>query len=130
VKANYKMAFAVLAGIVIGGAGTSGIYAQSAKTPPGFVVAEIEVMDPAAYKKYLEQIPATQVPFNNHYLVRGGRTKAIEGEPPKGRIIINAFPSYEQALAWEYSPAYEAIKPIRHGAAKSRVYIVEGIVPE
>jgi len=36
------------------------------------------------------------------------------------------FDSMEKAKAWYDSPAYREIRPIRHGAAKSRVFIVEG----
>jgi uncharacterized protein (DUF1330 family) len=36
----------------------------------------------------------------------------------------------EKAQAWEDSPAYEAIKPIRHSSAKSRVFIAEGVAPK
>jgi uncharacterized protein (DUF1330 family) len=36
-----------------------------------------------------------------------------------------AFDSMEQAQAWYDSPAYRAIRPIRHKSATSRVYIVE-----
>jgi uncharacterized protein (DUF1330 family) len=36
------------------------------------------------------------------------------------------FDSMEKAKAWYDSPAYQEIRPIRHRAAKSRVFIVEG----
>jgi uncharacterized protein (DUF1330 family) len=42
--------------------------------------------------------------------------------------VVIEFDNAEKAKAWEYSPAYEAIKPIRHSSAKTRVFIVEGVV--
>jgi len=125
-KSNYKLGVAVLAGISIGVAGAHAIHAQQVKTPPGYVIAEVDVTDPEAFKKYAEKVPATVAAADGHYLVRGGKIQAVEGEAPK-RIVVIAFESAEKAHAWEYSPAYEAIKPIRHSAAKSRIYIVEGI---
>jgi hypothetical protein len=51
--------------------------------------------------------------------------RVVEGEAPK-RIVMIAFDSMEQAQAWYDSPAYRAIRPIRHKSATPRVYIVEG----
>ena len=59
----------------------------------------------------------------------GGKTQALEGQPPKGIVVI-AFDRTENALAWYNSPAYEAIKPIRQGAAVSRMFIAEGLPPQ
>jgi uncharacterized protein (DUF1330 family) len=39
---------------------------------------------------------------------------------------VIAFDSVEQARAWYYSPAYQAIKPIRQSAVKGRMFLVEG----
>jgi uncharacterized protein (DUF1330 family) len=128
-KPNHKVAVAVFAGIAIGAAGAHAIHAQQVKTPAGYVIAEVDVTDPDAYKKYAEKVPATVAVFDGHYLVRGGKIQEVEGEVPK-RIVVIAFDSVEKARAWEYSSAYEAIKPIRHSSAKSRIFIVEGIAPQ
>jgi uncharacterized protein (DUF1330 family) len=128
-KSNLKLAVAVLAGVSIGVACAHAIHAQQVKTPSGYVIAEIDVTDPDAYKKYAEQVPATVVASDGHYLVRGGKIQPVEGAAPK-RVVVLAFESAEKARAWEYSPAYEAIKPIRHSSAKSRIFIVEGIAPQ
>jgi uncharacterized protein (DUF1330 family) len=128
-KSNGKLAVAVLAGVSIGVAGAHALRAQQVKTPAGYVIAEVDVTDPDAYKKYAEQVPATVAAFDGHYLARGGKIQPVEGEAPK-RVVVLAFESAEKARAWEYSPAYEAIKPIRHSSAKSRIFIVEGIAPQ
>jgi len=67
--------------------------------------------------------------FNHHYVVRGSKTQSLEGEPPKGVVVI-AFDSVEKAREWYDSPAYAAIRPIRQRAARSRIFIVEGLVPQ
>jgi len=128
-KSNHKLAIAVLAGFSIGVAGAHAIHAQQVKTPPGYVIAEVDVTDPDAFKKYAEKVPATVAAFDGHYLVRGGKVQAVEGEAPK-RITVIAFESAEKAHAWEYSPAYEAIKPMRQSSAKSHIFIVEGLAPQ
>jgi uncharacterized protein (DUF1330 family) len=128
-KMNHKLTLAVLAGVAIGVAGAAAIHAQQVKAAPAYVIAEVDVMDPTTFQQYAEKVPGTLAPFNGHYLVRGGKTHAIEGEAPK-RFVVIAFESMEKAQAWEDSPAYDAIKPIRHSSAKSRVFIAEGLAPQ
>jgi uncharacterized protein (DUF1330 family) len=124
-RTNYKPVLAVLLGIVIGVAGITSIHARQAKVLPGYVIAEVDVTDPATFQKYADKVPGTLAPFNGHYIIRGGKPEAVEAEAPK-RFVVIAFDSVEKARSWENSPAYEAIKPIRHSSAKSRVFIVEG----
>src|ERR1700730_11443397 len=121
-------ALAVLAGIWIGAVSVMAVHAQEAKMPPAYLIAETEVTDRAAFQKYAEKVPETLAPFrgSSHYVVRGGKTQALEGQPPKGIVVI-AFDSTEKALAWYNSPAYEAIKSIRHRASGGRLYLAEGL---
>jgi uncharacterized protein (DUF1330 family) len=123
-----KLVLAVLAGVIIGVAGMA-IHAQQTKTAPGYVVAEVDVHDAATFAKYGAKVPDTLKPYNGHYLVRGGRIEGVEGTAPKDRFVVIAFDSAEKARAWENSAEYEAIKPIRHSSATSRVFIVEGVMP-
>jgi uncharacterized protein (DUF1330 family) len=128
-KKNYQLILGVLVGIMTGVAGDMAIHAAQTKPLPGYVIAEVDVHDPAMFQQYGAKVPGTLAPFNGHYLVRGGKTMSIEGEPPPMRFVVIAFDSMEKAKAWEDSPAYEAIKPIRHNSAKSRVFIAEGVAP-
>jgi hypothetical protein len=59
-----QIAVAVLAGISTGVAGAKAIQAQPAKTPPGYLIAEVEVTDLTAIQKYGENVPETLAPFN------------------------------------------------------------------
>jgi uncharacterized protein (DUF1330 family) len=122
---NRKMLFGVLLGAVIGVAGATAIHARQMKMLPGYVVAEVDVTDPAGFKEYADKTPGTLAPFSGRYVIRGGKNLSVEGDAPK-RFVVIQFESFEKAKAWEDSPAYEAIKPIRHNSAKSRVFIIEG----
>jgi len=129
-KPNHKLVLGMLAGIALGVAGATAIRAQQPKVAPGYVIAEVEVNDTAAFAKYAAAVPGTLAPFNAKYLIRAGKIHAVEGDAPKQRFIVIAFDSVEKAQAWEDSPAYEAIKPIRHASAHSRVFIAEGVAPQ
>ena len=124
-KTKHTVTVAALAGIAIGVAGAKVIQAQQTQVPPGYVIAEVEVTDPTTMQKYGDKVAETMEPFHHHFVVRGGKTQVLEGEPPK-RIIVIAFDSMEKAREWYDSPAYSAIRPIRQSASKSRVFIVEG----
>lgn len=131
VNTKGNLASAVLAGISIGAVSVMAVHAQEAKTPPAYLIAETDVTDRAAFQKYAEKVPETLAPFRGsfHYVVRGGKTQALEGQPPKS-IVVLAFDSTEKALAWYNSPAYEAIKPLRQGASASRMFMAEGLPPQ
>ena len=130
-KTNHKLALAVLAGVSIGVAGVRVIHAYQVKTPPAYLIAEVDVTNPTAMQNYAEKVRQTLALFDGHYryLVRGGTTQPLEGEAPK-HIVVIAFDSAENARGWYDSPAYAAIKPIRQNAAKSRILIVEGITSQ
>ena len=128
-KTNHKLILALLVGALIGVAGARAIHARDVKVLPGYAVAEVDVTDPATFQKYAEKAPGTISASGGHYIIRGGKSLSIEGEPPK-RFVVIQFDSVEKAKAWEDSPAYEAIKPIRHSSAKSRVFIIEGAGPQ
>ena len=124
-KTNHKLLLAVLVGAVIGIAGATAIHARQMKMLPGYVVAEVDVTDPATFKQYADKAPGTITQYGGHYIIRGGKNTSLEGDAPK-RFVVIQFENVEKAKAWEDSPEYEAIKPIRHKSAKSRVFIIEG----
>jgi len=131
-KTNYKLPLAMLVGVTIGVAAATAIYARQVKPPlPAYLISEVDAMDLTGIQKYGEQVPATLAPFNGHYhfLVAGAKAQALDGEPPKGIVVI-AFDSAEKAREWYDSPAYQAIKPIRLSASKGRMFIVEGVAPQ
>jgi uncharacterized protein (DUF1330 family) len=129
-KTDYKLALAVLAGVSIGVAGARAIHAQQVKAPPAYVIAEVEVIDSTTLQKYAEKAPQIVASFNGHYVVRGGNVQALEGEPPKGFVVVIGFESAEKAREWYDSPTYSAIKPFRQSSTKSRIFIAEGVAPQ
>ena len=124
-KTNYKIVLGMLVGAAIGVVGATVIHARQMKTLPGYVVAEVEVSNPEMFKQYSDKVPGTVAQYGGRYVIRGGKNMSIEGDAPK-RFVVLQFDSVEKAKAWEDSPEYDAIKPIRHSSAKSRVFIIEG----
>jgi len=79
----------------------------------GYVIVDVEVLDPAAYKAYSEQVPATVALYGGRFVVRGGAYETKEGHWHPKRIVVLEFPSIEAARDWYDSPEYQAILPIR-----------------
>jgi uncharacterized protein (DUF1330 family) len=123
----------MLAALVFGGTGMVGMTMLHAQQPaalkrPAYYIAEVEVTDPERLRPYSERVESTFAPFSGRYVVREGILMSLEGDAPKGRFVMIAFDTVEQAQAWYNSPAYAEIKPIRHNSAKTRVMILEGQV--
>jgi uncharacterized protein (DUF1330 family) len=124
--------YVIAAGAAIFGAAVGAVTAagrQAPGTPKAYIVTEVDVTgDKEVFQRdYAAHAAATTVPFGGRYLARGGRTVSLEGEPPKGRIVISVFDSLEQAQAWRNSPEYVKIATVRLREATSRQYIVEGL---
>lgn len=93
----------------------------------GYVIAQINVTDPAAYPDYVENVQATLDLFGGEFLVRGGRSVSYEGTPPGERTVVIRFPTYQAAQDWYHSPEYAPVRALRQAASSSVQTIVEGI---
>ena len=104
-----------LAAVILGATAFTFLPAATV-APKGYVIAEITVTDPEAYKQYAAAVPAIAAKFSGKYLVRAGQTVAMEGEPPSGRIVVIEFDSLAAARSFEESAEYQAIAPLRQKA--------------
>ena len=93
-----------------------------------YVIVDVEVTDPEAYKEYTSQVPATVEKYGGRFAVRGGRHETIEGSWQPARIVVLEFPDYARAKAWYDSPEYQAIVPLREQHARTNfLTLVEGV---
>ena len=92
-----------------------------------YVIADIEITDPAAYEEYRAKVPATITQYGGKYVARGGKTDSLEGGWAPKRIALLEFPSLEQARKWYRSPEYAPLIKIRQKASRGRVILVEGL---
>lgn len=92
----------------------------------GYVVAEVEVTDPATYEEYRKLVPATVARYGGKFLVRGGAVEPKEGGWQPKRLVVLEFASLEQARSWYHSPEYAPALALRLKAARSKVLLVDG----
>jgi len=117
----------LIAAMILAATGFTLLRAASV-APKGYVIAEITVTDPEAYKQYAAAVPPIAAKFSGRFLVRAGQTVAVEGEPPAGRIVVIEFDSFAAARSFEESAEYQAVAPLRRQAARSRLFLVEGVM--
>jgi uncharacterized protein (DUF1330 family) len=123
-----KFPIAVIAAVTLAATGLSLLRAATV-APKGYVIAEITVTDPEAYKQYAAAVAPVVAKLGGKYIVRGGQTVAEEGEAPSGRIVVIEFDNLAAARSFEDSQDYQAVAPLRRKAAHSRVFLVEGVAP-
>jgi len=92
-----------------------------------YVIADVEVTDPAGYDEYRKGVPATIAAHGGRYLARGGAVQVLEGDWIPRRAVILEFPSLERARAWYDSPEYRPLREMRARASDSRLVIIDGV---
>jgi uncharacterized protein (DUF1330 family) len=125
VRNTAKFVLTLLVGIAIGAWGVPALRAQTAGHP-AYVVAEVQVTNPAGFTAYAKQVPASLAPYHGRTLARA-LPDVREGPPPNGDIVIIAFNSPQDANHWYASPEYSKLIPLRQQSAITRVMIVDGL---
>jgi len=92
-----------------------------------YVIAELDITDPAAYEEYRQRVPAVIAKYGGKYIVRGGAVESLEGGWSPARVAILEFPSMEHARNWYRSPEYAPLIELRHRSSKSTLTLIEGI---
>ena len=91
-----------------------------------YVIGDIEITDPAAFREYRDRVSATVEQYGGKFVVRGGRVTPKEGDWQPRLLVMLEFPSLEQAERWYNSPEYEPLIAIRENAARTQLIIAEG----
>ncbi len=93
---------------------------------PAYIIAEVQVTDPAAYEPYRPLAAASIARFGGRFLVRGGEADLLEGTAEPERIVVIEFPDAETARRWYRSDEYQSALKIRQAASRGRLVLVEG----
>lgn len=91
-----------------------------------YVIAEIEVTDPAAYEDYRKQVLPVVTKYAGRFVIRGGKVESLEGGWSPKRIVAVEFPTMEQALRFYRSSEYAPLIKLRQKASRGKLIVVEG----
>jgi len=128
-KTNFKVAFALIGGIAIGGAAIQGLHAQ-AKPPVYVVIPILKINDAASFKtEVIDKATAAMGDLKTtggQYIIRNTKFTSLDGTPPE-RLVLIKFDSVEKAQAFWNSPAQKEVNAGRMKTTNSLAFIVEGI---
>lgn len=93
--------------------------------PYGYLIGHVTVHDLENYKPYVAGNTPVMRSHGARYIVRGGRSEVVEGTLGERHVVV-AYPSYADARAAYFDPAYQALIPIRQAHSDGTMILVEG----
>ncbi len=92
-----------------------------------YVIADVDVSDPAKYAQYTALSPAAIEAAGGRFIVRGGSPTTLEGDWAPTRVVVARFATVEAAKAFYDSALYREARAKRKGAtARFNMIVVEG----
>ena len=119
------MLLAMAVGFGLGAVAIQGLHAQA--KPPVYYVGEIEVTNADAYAKEYQAAAGALIKASGGRYLAAGKATAIEGAPPKSRVILVAWDSMEALQAWRDSAAFKDGRKIGEKYADFRAFAIEGL---
>jgi uncharacterized protein (DUF1330 family) len=92
----------------------------------GYLIANIEVKDPAKFEEYRQKVVPVIKKFGGRYLIRGGDLRRLEGNLPFNRLVVLEFPTIEAAQRFYDSAEYQPILKLRLASTRSDMVLAEG----
>lgn len=97
---------------------------------PAYLIAQIDVHDPAGFEDYRARVAAVIEMHGGRHLVRTGELECVEGAQQRRRLVILEFPSMDAAQGFYRSADYEPLLRRRQASAASDIVLAEGYLPD
>jgi uncharacterized protein (DUF1330 family) len=91
-----------------------------------YLIVEVETIDEALMTEYRKHTPGAVARFGGKFIVRGGKTRTVEGGWTPSRLVVIEFPDFAKAEEFYDSEHYKPILAMRLKAGKSKAVIVDG----
>ncbi|MCW5721096.1 MAG: DUF1330 domain-containing protein [Devosia sp.] len=95
----------------------------------GYLIFEIEITDPDAYRLYQEVAGPIMRAAGGTFVVSSSRIETLEGDWAPPSISLVRFASYEAARQFYHSKAYQDVLGLRQAASNARGILVESLLP-
>ena len=96
---------------------------------PAYVVGDLHVTDPVAYRAHVPVVLATIARFGGRVIAGGSKIELLDGGPMPERIVIIEFPDSETARRWYRSDEHQAAVRVRLATSHGRVCLIDGVEP-
>ncbi|MBI2740948.1 MAG: DUF1330 domain-containing protein [Rhodospirillales bacterium] len=93
---------------------------------PAYMIVEVETTDEALMAEYRKHTPGLVAKFGGKFIVRGGKTRTLEGDWTPSRVVVLEFPTYEAAEKFYDSTDYKPVLDMRLRAGQCKAIIVDG----
>jgi uncharacterized protein (DUF1330 family) len=93
---------------------------------PAYIIVEVDIHDPIQYEDYKKLTPASLMPYQGKFIVRGGETETLEGGWEPNRIVVLEFPTKDVAKQWWSSSEYAPAKALRQRTASTKMILIDG----
>jgi uncharacterized protein (DUF1330 family) len=90
-----------------------------------FLASPEELLDLDGLREYADHAPAIVEAFGGKYLIRNGKTEALEGAWDPGFAALIEFPSREALMNFFESPEYKPWRALRERSAKSSIVLID-----
>ena len=91
-----------------------------------YIVALINIYDPARYQQYLAGFDEVFEMYDGQVLTVEDNPRVLEGEWPADRTVLIRFPDERALRSWYDSPEYQHLARHRREASVASVAIVTG----
>lgn len=91
-----------------------------------YIIVEVETTDEALMAEYRKHTPGLVGKFGGKFIVRGGKTRTLEGDWKPSRIVVLEFPDYATAERFYDSTDYAPVLDMRLKAGMSKAILVDG----
>ena len=92
-----------------------------------YLIVEVDTTDEALMTEYRKHTPGAVAKFGGKFIVRGGKTKTLEGGWTPARVVVLEFPDYAKAEEFYHSDHYKPILAMRLKAGNSKAILVDGL---
>jgi uncharacterized protein (DUF1330 family) len=91
-----------------------------------YIIVEVETTDDALMSEYRKLTPGLVARFGGKFIVRGGKSRTLEGGWAPSRLVVLEFPDYAAAEKFYFSPDYKPVLEMRLKAGTSRAVLIDG----
>ncbi len=91
-----------------------------------YFIANIDIIDPEEYKKYLDEADNVFKKFNGEYLAVDSQPTVLEGQWNYTKSVLIRFDTEEDFNAWYHSPEYQKILKYRLNSAWCNTILIKG----
>ena len=91
-----------------------------------YMIVEVETTDEALMAEYRTHTPGLVAKFGGKFIVRGGKTRTLEGGWKPSRVVVLEFPDYAAAERFYDSAEYKPVLEMRLKAGNCKAIIVDG----